>query len=40
LPKEHDGHRYLLAANSVFDPAEVTWTGFTGVSALEVLREE
>ena len=40
LAKERDGRLYLLAANSAFDPAEVTWSGFTGVSALEVPGED
>jgi len=39
LAKEHEGNLYLLAANSAFDPAEVTWSGFMGESALEVLGE-
>jgi len=40
LAKEHAGALYSLAANSAFDPAEVTWSGFTGASALEVLGED
>ena len=42
LVKESAGKLYLLAANSAFDPAEVTWTGFeqTGASILQVLGEE
>ena len=42
LAKESDGRLYLLAANSAFDPAEVTWSGFDpeAVSALRVLSEE
>jgi hypothetical protein len=42
LAKESDGKLYLLAANSAFDPAEVTWSGFDpeAVSALRVLGEE
>ena len=39
LMKEHNGQRYLLAVNSAFDPAEVTWTGFDA-SSLNVLNED
>jgi len=34
LVKEQDGRRYLFAANSTFDPAEVTWKGFGDVTCL------
>ena len=37
--KAHDGKRYLLAANSAFDPAEVTWRGLQKTACLRVLGE-
>ena len=40
LVKEHEGRRYLLAANSAFDPAEVTWKGFEDVTCLRALGED
>ncbi|MSP12221.1 MAG: hypothetical protein EXR62_04595 [Chloroflexi bacterium] len=42
LVKQAGDQLYLLAANSAFDPAEVTWSGFNQTSAthLRVLGEE
>jgi len=40
LAKEHDGRCFLFAANSAFDPAEVTWKGFGDVACLRVLGED
>ncbi|MBI2193450.1 MAG: hypothetical protein HYU36_15855 [Planctomycetes bacterium] len=41
LAKEHGGKRFLIAVNSGFDPAEVTWTGFDAqrTRSLSVLGE-